>query len=496
MRGRAVLELLEEDPGPGITEVCPAPEAGFFETSFSPRHNFGPGLMLSALIHCAVIFGLPPLLDLLPDPQAEALMRMRVEMRPLRIQIPDRLYLSSLKPYQPKLNQPKLEYKPAPRAAKIEMPAIAPSPAEAARTAPRQFKLPENIRKVEADQTLIQPHLPPDLPLAAQVRLPQLILLSAPALPRPAPRRFVEPGRSSAPSVAPRIDAPPQLAAPGSPDPQLRIAKMLAGPESALQRLPRPTTPVREFQAPAPLPAGRGASVSPILGEPIDILALSANPAPLQDKVTIPLGNQIGRLAELPPYTGGAGGDRAAAGEMAEFAKALAALPLRYSTPIRIEHPVSATYDLVVTQSGADQVIPESAGALSGQPIHTVYLQVGAPRAWILQYCVPKEVAPATNVVSGAVVTIGSPPPSLKAPFPLVTVLPPAAMLPRSGYIIVHGFVDTSGQLTDLAVIRAPNKNIKDLILPDLGKWRFLPAVRNGAPVMVEIVLAIPQQQV
>ena len=203
MRGRAVLDLLEEDPGPGVAEVCPAPEAGLFETSFFPRHNFGPGLMLSALFHCAVIFALPPLMDLLPDPQTEALMRMRVEMRPLRIQIPDRLYLSSVEPYQPKLTEPKLEPKPAPRAAKIEMPATAPAPAEAARAASRQFKLPEKIRKVDADQTLIQPHLPPDLPLAAQVRLPQLILLSAPALPRPAPRRFVEPGRSSAPSVAP-----------------------------------------------------------------------------------------------------------------------------------------------------------------------------------------------------------------------------------------------------------------------------------------------------
>ncbi len=32
-------------------------------------------------------------------------MRMRVEMRPLRIQIPDRLYLSSVEPYQPKLTE-------------------------------------------------------------------------------------------------------------------------------------------------------------------------------------------------------------------------------------------------------------------------------------------------------------------------------------------------------------------------------------------------------
>jgi hypothetical protein len=482
-----------------MMEVCPEPDAGLFQAVSFPHHNFGPGLMLSALLHCACIFGLPPLMDFLPNPQADALMRMRVEMRPLRIQIPDRLYLPPVEPDQRRLTEPQ----PAPKAnqtapgpAKIEMPAPEAPLAEAVRAAPRQFKLPQRVRKVDADQTLIQPRLPPDLPLASQVRLPQLVLLSAPSLPRPAPRRFVEPGRSSAPSVAPRIDAPPQLAAPGNPDPQLRIANMLAGPENALLRLPRPTTPVKVFQAPAPLPTGRGASVSPILGEPIDILALSANPAPLQDKVTIPLGNQIGRLADLPAYEGGAGGDRAATGDMAEFAKALAALPLRYSTPVRIEHPVNASYDLVVTQSGTDQVVPESAGALSGQPVYTVYLQVGAPRAWILQYCVPKEVVAAPSAAAGAVVTIGSAPPTLKAPFPLLTILPPAAMLPRNGYIIVHGFVDTSGQLKDLAVVRAPNKNIKDLILPDLGKWRFRPAVRDGAPVAVEIVLAIPQQQV
>ncbi len=518
----SVLEALEAlesaDERPILVEAAPVADPDLFRVVSPPRHNFAPGLVLSVMFHCACIFGLPPLMELIPDPGVEAMMRMRVtEMRPLRIYIPERLFLPPAEATPPKLAEPQPQPRPTPRpreTVELKVQAELTVPPKPERVPPRQFSLPEKIRRADSDQTLIQPRLPPELPLTSQVRLPQLILLSAPVLPRPAPRRFVEPGKSSAPSVAPKIDAPPQLAPAGNLNPELRIPNMLAGAETALLRLPRPTTPVRQFQAPAPLPTGRGASVSPTLGEPIDLLALSNNPASLAERVTIPLGNQIGRLPELPAYTDGvstgsasgkgsadAGGASStgkldtANAEMAALAKALASLPAHYSVPIRIEHPVSAAFDIVVTQSAADQAFPESANALSGQPVYTVYLQVGAPRAWILQYCVPKEVAAAPVMVAGAI-SISSPPPSVKAPFPLVTVLPPAAMLPRTGYIILQGFVDTAGRLRDLAVMRAPNPSIKDLIMPDLVKWQFRPAVRNGAPIAVEIVLAIPPQQV
>jgi hypothetical protein len=95
----------------------------------------------------------------------------------------------------------------------------------------------------------------------------------------------------------------------------------------------------------------------------------------------------------------------------------------------------------------------------------------------------------------GGAVNIGSPSP-IKAPFPLVTLLPPVTMLPRAGYIIVHGSVDAQGQFKDLTVIRAPNAKMKELIVSELAKWHFRPAVRDGAPVVVEILLAIPPQDV
>jgi hypothetical protein len=348
---------------------------------------------------------------------------------------------------------------------------------------------------VNEDQTLIQSHLPPELALEARVRLPQLVLATAPVLQRPAPRRFVEPGRSAAAAIVPRVDAPPQLASPSDVNQDLRIASMLAGPEQAVLRLPRPTEPVKPFQAPVPIPSGRGASVSPTLGEPISVLALSLDPAPLQERVVIPVGNQIGRLPDLPAspvIAEGAAGAAAGQGVLGELARALAALPVRYSMPIRIEHPVNATFDVVV-QTASDQGLSESVGALSGQPVYTVYMNVGAPKAWLLQYCIPRDASGAVKIVAGAV-NIGNPAP-LKAPFPLVTVLPPVTMVPRTSYIIVHALLDASGQIKEPTVLRAPNASFKAPILAELLKWQFRPAVRNGGPVTVEVLLAIPPQQ-
>jgi hypothetical protein len=499
MQGMSVLGLVTAEEFYYTVETAPPPELPLFQTVFLPRHNFfGRGLLLSAIFHCLLIFGMPPLLDLLPESDAVAIERRMRAMRALEIRIPERLYLPAalLDPAKPPAARLKpKESPPSTELAKnqLQEPSI-PQAAATPRIAPQRFKLPANVRRVNGDQTLIQSHLPPDLALEARVKLPQLVLTSALVLPRPAPRRFVEPGKSTAAAVVPRVDAPPQLASPSDVNPDLRIASMLAGPKQAVLRLPRPTEPVKPFQAPAPIPSGRGASVSPALGEPISVLALSLDPAPLQERVVIPVGNQIGRLPDLPasPEIAEAAAGAAGQGVLGALARALAALPLRYSTPIRVEHPVNATFDVVV-QTASDQGLSESVGALSGQPVYTVYLNVGAPKAWLLQYCIPREVSGAVKIVAGAV-NIGSPAP-LKAPFPLVTVLPPVTMVPRSGYIIVHALLDASGQIKEPSVLRAPNASFKAPILSELPKWQFRPAVRNGGPVTVEILLAIPPQQ-
>ena len=499
MQGMSVLGLVAAEQFYYTSETAPPPELPLFQTVFIPPHNyFGRGLLLSTIFHCLLFFGLPSLLALLPDSDAVVVERRLRAMRALEIRIPERLYLPAvlLDPPKPAAARPKPKAAPAPtELAKNQLQEPSVSQAIATpRIAPRRFKLPENVRRVNDDQTLIQSHLPPELPLVAQVKLPQLVLTSALVLPRPAPRRFVEPGKTAAAAVVPRMDAPPQLAMPADANPDLRIASMLAGPEQAMLRLPRPTEPVKPFQAPAPIPSGRGASVSPALGEPISVLALSLDPAPLQERVVIPVGNQIGRLPDLPapPQTAEAAAGAAGQGVLGELARALAALPMRYATPIRVEHPANGTFDIVV-QSASDQALPESVGALSGQPVYTVYLNVGAPKAWLLQYCIPRGVSGAVKIVAGAV-NIGSPTP-IKAPFPLVTLLPPVTMVPRTGYIIVHAMLDASGQIKEPSILRAPNASFKEPILAELLKWQFRPAVRNGGPVAVEVLLAIPPQQ-
>jgi hypothetical protein len=499
MQGMSVLGLVAAKQFYYTVETAPLPEPPLFQTVFIPRHNFfGCGLLLSTIFHCLLFFGLPPLLALLPESDAVVIERRMRAMRALEIRIPERLYLPAALVDPPKAAaaRPKPKEAPAPMELtknQLQEPNV-PKAITTPRIAPQKFKLPEKVRRVNDDQTLIQSHLPPELALEARVKLPQLVLTSALVLPRPAPRRFVEPGKTAAAAVVPRMDAPPQLAMSSDLNPDLRIASMLAGPEQAVLRLPRPTEPVKPFQAPAPIPSGRGASVSPALGEPISVLALSLDPAALQERVVIPVGNQIGRLPDLPapPPTAEAAAGASGQGGLGDLARALAALPVRYATPIRVEHPVNATFDIVV-QSASDQAVPESVGALSGQPIYTVYLNVGAPKAWLLQYCVPRDVSGAVKIVAGAV-NIGSPTP-IKAPFPLVTVLPPATMVPRTGYIIVHALLDASGQLKEPSILRAPNASFKGPILAELLKWQFRPAVRNGGPVAVEILLAIPPQQ-
>ena len=68
-------------------------------------------------------------------------------------------------------------------------------------------------------------------------------------------------------------------------------------------------------------------------------------------------------------------------------------------------------------------------------------------------------------------------------------------MVPRTSYIIVHALLDAAGQIKEPTVLRAPNPSFKAPILAELLKWQFRPAVRNGGPVSVEVLLAIPPQQ-
>jgi hypothetical protein len=159
-------------------------------------------------------------------------------------------------------------------------------------------------------------------------------------------------------------------------------------------------------------------------------------------------------------------------------------------TPLRVIHPSNGVFDVVVVQSSASETFPERADALSGRPIYTVYLQVGAPKEWILQYCVPNMAGP---MQSGSIVTLGNPE-SVGAPYPTVTVRPPEDWSHGTDYLLVHGFLDESGRFREMKILQSsqPASPTSDALLQYLAYWEFRPALQDGRPVKVEVILAVP----
>jgi hypothetical protein len=153
-------------------------------------------------------------------------------------------------------------------------------------------------------------------------------------------------------------------------------------------------------------------------------------------------------------------------------------------------HPAGGVFDVVV-QSGGLEGFPESGGVLSGKPVYTVYLEVGAPKEWILQYCIP--FAEAENAqMNGMVVTLAAPP-QLAAPFPLTTFRPPPHHR-SEGYLMVHGFIGTNGRFMELAVLGKGDPSENAQAISVLDQWELRPATQNGRPVRVEVLLAIPAE--
>ena len=173
------------------------------------------------------------------------------------------------------------------------------------------------------------------------------------------------------------------------------------------------------------------------------------------------------------------------------LALSLARLGLTSAVPIRTVHPNTGVFDIVVQSSSSD-AWPDTIGLLSGKPVYTVYLQVGTQKDWVLQYCRPAEVERALQA-AGNVVQLGSPPP-IKAPYPLVTVIPPRPLQPVADYFLVHGFLERGGRFKALRLVRESSRELREQLFPFLEQWEFRPGTRDGLPVLLEILLMIPPQ--
>lgn len=393
-------------------------------------------------------------------------------------------------------------------------------PLDSPQAEPRKFELPEMTTRTAATQTVLQAELPPDLPPQIEKRLPQLLFWDAETA-KP-PDRPIEPGNLTTRLEAPKLNSLPRLETPNGEPVTADVSVHAPAParaETAIA-LPSATTMPLRILEPAKEPDGP-TSIDPFTGHPIHVLALSPDPAPLTDALKalfIPAGNQFARLPGTPPLFGipglgdGAGSPGAlAAGEgpgdapsdggsnAAELVHSLPgggrlfgmlSPPGLNGTPLRVIHPSNGVFDIVVVQSSSSETFPERTDALSGRPIYTVYLQVGAPKEWILQYCVPNMAGP---IQSGSVVNLGNPE-AVGAPYPTVTVRPPEDWRHGADYLLVHGFLDESGRFREMKILQSsqPMSPTTDALLQYLSYWEFRPALQEGRPVKVEVILAVP----
>lgn len=190
-----------------------------------------------------------------------------------------------------------------------------------------------------------------------------------------------------------------------------------------------------------------------------------------------------------PGTKGGSSG-----GGKATIADLLAVLEL--AEPIRdrtVVHAEDGQFDLLVTQTSLSDVFADARGLLRGARIETVYIQVGSQKEWILQYCESVESpAKSKEKQEAGVFVLDETPAAVSAPFPAITVRPPSPIMPKASYIVVHGFINPSGEFEQLEVVGTRFASLMPMLKPSLSKWRFRPAARNGKPVQVEVLLLIP----
>ena len=415
---------------------------------------------------------------------------------------------------------------------------------------PRRLELPVLPQITRTAAIILQPDFLPQT--APPPTLPPLAFWARQGtdLPKPPPpNRVVVPGRTEERSTAPSLAAPPVLAVPNR-EPEIAQLNVSLPPSpapkpAAIQLADSATAPVRLRDDTETF----AASFDGIRGQAADVLSLAAERRDLKD-VEVPRGLQsipgrairnsgstvprpmaaAGGKGESRPSDAGTGatspkpGDDATAS--AQKSSGTSAIPVRNSSPAtstspgapasktgdtpstgqlaagnngaprasgtapatRIQHPANGNFDVVVMQSHNRDDLPDGGGILTGNPVYTVYLQVGDQREWLLEYCAPavqtQQASPyEINVDDSA---------AISPPYPISTTIPNDLIgQPITRQIILHGLLTANGSLRNMRASNTSNP-LAIQIVGLLTEWVFRPALRKEKPVAVEILLVIP----
>ena len=428
---------------------------------------------------------------------------------------------------------------PPPQAGRLAK--AAPAGKGVASTGP-QVQLPVTHAAFKHAPVILQPEIDLQAP-APPAAVPPLAFWArqSPDAPKPPrSREAVVPGRTEAPSPAPVPAAKPVLAVPNRevtiadtnvamPQPQSPNPPRLAVANSA-------TVPVRLREA----TESRAASFDTLAGQPVNVLALAAEPLSVRE-VRIPKGFQnappsagndgsgtgAGSAKDLPAgrtnteqrdataqnhsaapgvsspresSTAGNPADRSraanqATGNTPPIAPATTASnsPARTEAApgvIRIQHPANGNFDVVLMQSSVREDRPDTGFRLTGNPVYSVYLHVGDQREWVLEYCAPAAASASNNPYEITVDSGGA----ITPPYPVSTAIPGGfAALQNLKQTVLRGLLSASGTLRITGIPETGSPLVSQLVAL-VNQWLFRPAQRDKKPIDIEVLLVIPSR--
>jgi hypothetical protein len=140
----------------------------------------------------------------------------------------------------------------------------------------------------------------------------------------------------------------------------------------------------------------------------------------------------------------------------------------------RLDLPPDGQFPASVLGPSISEQYPDINTGLSGKVVSTVYLKVGFQKSWALEFW-----------------AAGSPP---DAPWPYEIYRPENLdMPPEAEAVLISGRINENGRFENLQLLLPPEWPQKDSLFRALQHWKFRPAMRNGIPISVDVLLSIPQ---
>jgi hypothetical protein len=385
---------------------------------------------------------------------------------------------------------------------------------------------PDNFR-----QTIYQRSSPPDLLIQTEVKLPNVVLSAPSDVPKPSlSANDASPTRTTRQVTAGAAPAPTTQ---GSDSPLATFLK----PPVTQTRLPIPISgaakPTLKSAAGGHRDSGNGDRAN--IPDGTELLVLGVDPAGPATAVSIPAGNRWGNFSISPAGTepgsvggvgagvegggkggigaggdgstgvgpggeGGGGGSSGPSGVVsvkgAEGGNGSGG-QLENQFALSLVYPVPPSFNvrknsLVVSVGPMGGGGLNAYGALHCGKIYSIFLAMPG-QSWAMQYCLKASTgAKSTTDSRGTIVHLeqGLVPPDAETRFDFHRLPVP----PEKAYkmIVLKGTLGDDGVVENLEVFQSVVPEMDAAARAAFAQWKFKPAMRDGKPVPVEILIGIP----